>query len=362
MKCTKCDTPVGPSDKRCRFCGTEIANEIIDIIEEKKEVDIIDIIDINEEIDFEKTGIIDVVSIKKEIIEEKIDHEVIELTTPKSVLKGKKIKEFDLADELEKTGIFSPVDMQEFTGELNITADIEKAEIKETVKEEIKNEIVTTIDIPKNEEPDETFKIKLIPSVVLVGVLMISLVLNGFQFLNRDVSALAGNNEITEELKTTYLNDYKIELPSNWDISVDSLQDNLVILDSAKNWGASISLLKSSKKIDLDNKKEEIKDIFTKNGYIFTSDITKNINNSESHIFKGKYELYVVYVVITKINDNEIIISDLKFKGAVNTEIYNTLLDKVSQIKDGEMTNFKSSNFNFDSFNDKIIDELNKEQ
>ena len=100
MKCTKCDTPVGPSDKRCRFCGTEIANEIIDIIEEKKEVDIIDIIDINEEIYFEKTGIIYVVSIQKEILEKKIDHEVIELTAPKSVLKAITIKEFDIDDEL----------------------------------------------------------------------------------------------------------------------------------------------------------------------------------------------------------------------------------------------------------------------
>ena len=72
------------------------------------------------------------------------------------------------------------------------------------------------------------------------------------------------------------------------------------------------------------------------------------------YIYKGKYNSYTVYVLVGKINDENAIVTDLKFKGEVDKDILNNIINIVSNISSNDLNNLYENDFEFNRIGDSV--------
>lgn len=389
MKCNKCGTPIILGDSRCRFCGSEVEKiiEIIDspveiieeIIEEAKEnVEIIDVpnnVEIIDEIieapvkEVIKPEIIEA-PVKKEVIQPQIEKiEVIEekkeetIETPKKieekiepikneVIEIKEVKpEIDINEELEKSTSLQRINLEEFTGQLS---NIEFNEIQNNIevekKEEEKKNVVTTVVEKAFHEKANNF---LLVGVLAV-VLMLSVTLNGFLYINRYSLKSKKSEEISKNNRIVYFDNYELNIPDNWSTKGITDNNNMLIFDNTNEWGATIEILKNSVFEQTEQYKDEINDSLSKKGYSLTSSYNKETEDMDFYIYKGKYNSYTVYVLVGKINDENAIVTDLKFKGEVDKDILNNIINIVSNISSNDLNNLYENDFEFNRIGDSV--------
>lgn len=326
MKCNKCQTPVVQGDKKCRFCGNELfySHEIIDI-----EPEIID-----------------------------IAPDIIDIEEP--VIKGQNLKnkeEIDISDELEKTARLSKIDIEEFTGRIDAK---EVLEIKERFKEskiekkpEIKLVEEEIIKKPENEKKYSNLFVTIGVLTVLVVAFGIS---TGYLFLNRNVLKNVDTKKISTSLTEAFFDSYEIMIPDNWKTTDEN--NVSVFFDDTYEWGASLEVIENVDFDKLETVKEDVANTYSKNRYIFTSNYTKKINEEEFFIYKGKYDAYIVYLIMNKIDDKKVLITDLKFKGEVSKEILDTFLNQITEIKKNDLNELYETNFDFSKTGQIVKDKI----
>lgn len=306
MKCNKCSTPIISGDKKCRFCGADVFNgpEIIDIEPE--------IIGVEEIIDIEE-------------------------------VKGKNIvekNEIDVSEELEKTIRLKKIDIEEFTGRIE-TKEVQ--EIKEKFQES--KEKISLDNKIKKENNEKNYSNQYVTVGVLSLLVMIFGISTGYLFVNRNVLKKVDSKKISTNLTTAFFDTYELLVPDNWKTTEN--KEVPVFFDESYEWAASMEVIENADYSKLEEKKEQISTSYNKNGYIFTSNYTKKINDKEFFIYKGKYDAYIVYLIINKIDDAKVVVTDLKFKNEVNKEILDTVLNSISEIKNNDLSELYEINFNF---------------
>ena len=296
MKCNKCGTPIILGDSRCRFCGSEVEKiaEIIDspveIIEEVKEnVEIIDVpnnVEIIDEIieapvkEVIEPEIIEA-PVKKEVIQPQIEKiEIIEekkeetIETPKKieekikpikneVIEIKELKpEIDINEELEKSTSLQRINLEEFTGQLsNIEFNEIKnnIEVEKTEEEEKKNVVTTVVEKAFHEKANNFLLVG-----VLAVVLILSVTMNGFLYINRYSLKSKKSEEISKDNRTVYFDNYELNIPDNWSTKGITDNNNMLIFDNTNEWGATIEILKNSVFEQTEQYKDEINDSLSK--------------------------------------------------------------------------------------------------
>ena len=421
MKCNKCGTPIILGESRCRFCGSVIEKKEepkkVEIIEEQKKPEIIEVpiqkkevieipkpkVEIIEapvkkeiieipkpkeiirteiiEIPKKKEEIIDILPKKEEmikkpvqkmeIIEEKIEKpkriEIIEEKPKKEEIidireeiKEEPKKEIDINEELEKTAKLERVNLEEFTGQITkseieeINNQIEvNEEIKEEIEEEKKNVVTQVVEKAFHDKANSFLLVG-----VLAVVLAISLTMNGFLYINRYSLEGKKSEEISEDTRTVYFDNYELNIPENWKTKGITANNNMLIFDNSNEWGATIEILKNSVFEQTEQYKDEINDSLSKKGYALTSSYNKETDDMDFYIYKGKYNSYSVYVLVGKINDENAIVTDLKFKGEVNKEILNNIIDIVSNINSNDLNSLYESDFEFKQIGDSVKENI----
>ena len=419
MKCNKCGTPIISGENRCRFCGTTLPIKKVDVIKEpeliiekpKKEI-IMDIpkkVEIIKEepkkeviLDNSSSEIIDIpnkVEVIKEPSKPEIINEIPEIIkeTPKKnmivekpktpevikdvpkepevitenekmevveipevienkldIIEKEKTKEIDVADELEKTAKLERIDLEEFTGKID--------------REEIKN-IVVEASAEKIEEPKKEIKQVVEKAFhekannfmtlgILVCVLAVSLTLNGYLYINRYKMSPKSSKNISTNTRTVYYDNYELNIPDNWKTKGIALNNNMLIFDDTNEWGATIEILKNSVFEQTEQHKDDINNSFMQKGYTFTSSYNKNTDEMDFYIYKGKYNSYSVYLIVGKINDENAIVTDLKFKGEVNKEILDNVLKVVGNIDSNTLQDFYESDFDFNQVGNLVKEKI----
>lgn len=419
MKCNKCGTPIISGENRCRFCGTTLPIKKVDVIKEpeliieepKKEI-IMDIpkkVEIIKEepkkevvLDNSSSEIIDIPN-KVEVIKEPSKPEIINeipeiikeipkknmiVEKPKTpevikdvpkepevitenekmevveipevienkldIIEKEKIKEIDVADELEKTAKLERIDLEEFTGKID--------------REEIKN-IVVEASAEKIEEPKKEIKQVVEKAFhekansfmtlgILVCVLAVSLTLNGYLYINRYKMSPKNAKNISTNTRTVYYDNYELNIPDNWKTKGIAPNNNMLIFDDTNEWGATIEILKNSVFEQTEQYKDDINNSFMQKGYTFTSSYNKNTDEMDFYIYKGKYNSYSVYLIVGKINDENAIVTDLKFKGEVNKEILDNVLKVVGNIDSNTLQDFYESDFDFNQVGNLVKEKI----
>ena len=405
MKCNKCGTPIISGENRCRFCGStivikkpEVIKEPELIIDTPKKSEIIKEIpkapEVKKEVimdapkkpeiimDVPKKEVIMDVPKKAEIIREPLKPEIIKeipkapevkkeviMETPKvpeiimnepekieiiEEVKKDERKEIDVTDELEKTARLERIDLEEFTGKID-REEIKNIVIETNVEEtlEPKKEIKQVVEKAFHEKANNfmTFSI-------LICVLAASLTLNGYLYINRYKLATKEAKKISENTRTVYYDNYELNIPDNWNTKGIATNNNMLIFDDTNEWGATIEILKNSVFEHTEQYKDDINNSFMQKGYTFTSSYNKETEEMDFYIYKGKYNAYSVYLIVGKINDENAIVTDLKFKGEVNKEILDNVLDVVSNIDSNTLQDFYESDFHFNQVGNLVKEKI----
>ena len=405
MKCNKCGTPIISGENRCRFCGStivikkpEVIKEPELIIDTPKKSEIIKEIpkapEVKKEVimdapkkpeiimDVPKKEVIMDVPKKAEIIREPLKPEIIKeipkapevkkeviMETPKvpeiimnepekieiiEEVKKDERKEIDVTDELEKTARLERIDLEEFTGKID-REEIKNIVIETNVEEtlEPKKEIKQVVEKAFHEKANNfmTFSI-------LICVLAASLTLNGYLYINRYKLATKEAKKISENTRTVYYDNYELNIPDNWNTKGIATNNNMLIFDDTNEWGATIEILKNSVFEHTEQYKDDINNSFMQKGYTFTSSYNKETEEMDFYIYKGKYNAYSVYLIVGKINDENAVVTDLKFKGEVNKEILDNVLDVVSNIDSNTLQDFYESDFHFNQVGNLVKEKI----
>jgi hypothetical protein len=263
-------------------------------------------------------------------------------------------KEIDVTDELEKTARLERIDLEEFTGKID-REEIKNIVIETNVEEtlEPKKEIKQVVEKAFHEKANNfmTFSI-------LICVLAASLTLNGYLYINRYKLATKEAKKISENTRTVYYDNYELNIPDNWNTKGIATNNNMLIFDDTNEWGATIEILKNSVFEHTEQYKDDINNSFMQKGYTFTSSYNKETEEMDFYIYKGKYNAYSVYLIVGKINDENAIVTDLKFKGEVNKEILDNVLDVVSNIDSNTLQDFYESDFDFNQVGNLVKEKI----
>lgn len=393
MNCNKCGTPIIPGENACRFCGAVDDFSIRVPVEPKPEIIGFDMYDEIQVVDF--TIGEDDVSIDTEPKEEvvKID-EVIEIPSEPEVIDVVKeeptipivnsvieepatarIPVEEVKNALKEAKETAPVEEKKLENEIiDIQEEKKPEEIisDEPVKEEIISE-ESIVDTPKpveeknktkksskEGEPRKDVNKSSIVAIVLSILLIASIILNCFLLMGRASKVEVDNIGVSEVLLTTVYDNYELRLPNNWDTNSTN-ERYLLTYDNSKTWAASISF---ETDLDYDLVKENIEVITEKfglNNYLFTSDYSKTINSNELYIFKGKYYSYATYVIINKIDNDTVAVTDLKFTGEVQEDVLDGILNSLTTISVKDMSNFLTNNFEFNDVTNVLEQVIAKE-
>lgn len=185
--------------------------------------------------------------------------------------------------------------------------------------------------------------------IVLAIFLAVSIVLNCFLLLKAsgDSGIVKASENPLVSLKTVY-KEYKFSLPYSWVVNGDD-EEFLLIHNESESWAASISL-ESALEYDLvAGKEEEISSAFSKHAHAFTSNYVKTVNGMEFQIFKGKYYSHTVYLIINKIDEDTVAVTDVKFKGEVDDDIINDILKCLTNVSKVDMDKFSENDFEFEN-------------
>lgn len=408
MKCNKCGTPIISGENRCRFCGTTIAikPEVIKepelIIDKKIEKQPEVIMDIPKkeiikpqtpEVIMEAPKKVEIIKEEPEVIMDVPKKEIIKPQIPEVIMEPpKKVevikeelekveipekveliveepekieiietvkkdekKEIDVVDELEKTAKLERIDLEEFTGKIdrqelnNIVIETNKEEIKEEPKKEIKQVVEKAFHEKAN---------NYMTMGILVCVLAVSLTLNGFLYINRYKLSKNDGRKISENTKIVYYDNYELNIPENWNTKGIAANNHMLIFDETNEWGATIEVLKNAVFEQTEQYKDEINDSFMQKGYTFTSSYNKETDDMDFYIYKGKYNAYSVYLIVGKINDENAIVTDLKFKGEVDKDVLDNILDVVSNIDTNSLQDFYESDFEFNQVGNLVKEKI----
>lgn len=246
----------------------------------------------------------------------------------------------------------NPVKMDEHSAVSESTPYIIASPDKKT-KEEVEEEIAS----PKEEkDADVTTKLEGVSSNKTIGLLILILLLGASIGLNvfllvSDSSKVNTDNEIVDEVsatkETVYLNQYKVEAPSNWSTVTSKDSEHIVFTDSSKEWAVSINIKENVASSQIAENVDKITESFGKAKYNFSSDYTADSLGEDFYVFKGKYFDYTTYVVTRNLNSSTVAMADLKFKGEVDEKIYEAVIDVLKSIVGADVDSFFSDNFEF---------------
>lgn len=338
MKCNKCGTPIIPGEATCRICGNkadfskrEKAPEIIDFpeeIEEKVEV---------KEVVNELPDLIDIVDIEEPTVEEV--QPTVEL--PQADLEQTMSLEPEVVETISEE---VPVEEGPITKETKPSKKkvLDKANEKETKPKKEKK--------VKTETKSSSNVLTVLLSMLLIG----SLCLNIYLFImdgNSKASGNNGNDETEQTYSKTAYNNYKVNMPSSW--ITENSDNGLLIYDESQNWSASMQVISEANYDAFVTNKESLVESLGHKRYQFTSNYSKQVEEKDFHLFKGKYYDYSVYVIVTELDENMLVV-DLKFKGEVDDVLLNNVLKAMTEVKEKNTANLFKDNFEFQDISSEI--------
>lgn len=354
MKCNKCGTPIIPGENTCRICGNktdfskrEKAPEIIDLPEDMEETS---------DMSIDLPDLDNIVNLVEEPIkkEEKKEEQVKEIEVPEVV-------EETIIEDVKKEPIVEDVKIEEVKTEIKEEVKEPIVEVKKIVKSEQKKVLDKANSKPeKVVKPKEKNKPVKNPSnsgMILLSLLLIcSLVGNIYLFIINGNAKANGTTEPTEEKltysKVSYKN-YKLTLPSSW--ITENGKSSLLIYDDTQNWTASIQVIDNANYEAFVTNKDELVTSLGNLKYQFTSNYSKEYEEHDYYLFKGKYYDYSVYVIVTNINEEKVLVTDLKFKGEVDDILLNNILSVMGNVKENNTTDLFKDNFEFKDISNEIF-------
>lgn len=375
MNCNKCGTPILPGEHTCRFCGAiddfskrvpvEPKPEIIDFnIDDVEVVDFMigeDEVSITPEPKEQPVNVDEIIDFSFDAIPTK-EPEIIEPVIPvvNSVIEEpataripveevKKVLEQDTTPSIVEP-IIEPAITEAIVEPKEEIIDVVNAEPLKKVEE---SNIEEKTEQPKPKKENKNSKVGLI---IVTMLLILSIILNCFLLMGRATNPQISSSEVSEVLLTSVYNNYEIKLPNNWTVNSTN-NEYVLIYDGTEDWAASIGFTDSS---DFSLVKDNVANITEKYGnskYLFTSDYTKTINNKEIYVFKGKYYSYSVYLIISKVDDSTVAVTDLKFTGEVEENVLNSILTSLTTISTKDMSDFLKDNFEFKDAT-KVLDNV----
>lgn len=378
MKCNKCGTPIIPGEKTCRICGNTNFSERVkepevidfpdldlDVKEEKVNdlPDLMDIIDIEEPakevVDFKEEEIIDLEPETKEmpelILDEPVDFEMPEIVDVVGEV-SEPVVELEEAPEETKEEIVEPEVTEEKPKKEKTKKVVEVKEPKVS-KKKVLDKVNEKEEKTKKEPKELKLKNKKKSSnagVILLTILLLcSIGLNIFLFANKGNNAGSGETPKTDctYSKVAY-NNYKVTMPSTW--ITENKNNSLLMYDDTQNWSASMKLVNDSDYEAFATNKEDLMQSLGSLRYQFTSNYSKSVNDKEFHLFKGKYYDYSVFVIVTKLDEDSLVVVDLKFKGEVDDVLLNNILTAMSNVKENNTEELFKDNFEFVDITEQI--------
>jgi hypothetical protein len=238
---------------------------------------------------------------------------------------------------------------------------------KNNSKEET-NELIKEI-MPTNEDGKKELKDKKsshgvfnIATFVLAVLLIISVVGNCFLLMGttKNNKEVTNTPVVSSTNQTAYFSGYKIEIPSNWITVTNKDLNYITLMDSTENWATTLSIATNvtAGKISDPKNVENITKAFGANKYLFTSDYSKTVDGKDFYIFKGKYYDYSVYLITTNLDATSTVVADLKFKGEVDDNVVNGVLNSLKTLSVKDLTNFYKNDFNFGDISGLVVNSI----
>ena len=295
MKCEKCGTPVISGEEYCRICGNKynLENEV----------------------------------------------EVLGDTTAPEVLNIEEIEKEILTVDGPITD--SPVEIE--TEEFNKEEILKSDEVKKE-KPHKKSKMSQAEDVAEMIIKKESFNIF---TVVLLILFIASVVLNVLLFVNRD--EVEGVTASDDEYKIVYIDGSEYKIKDDW---IYENNESLIFSDKTNNWG--VSLVKAEMNFDnVKTNKVDLYESIKKSGFEITSDYDKKVNKKDNLLFKGKFGEYNTYIIITKVDDENVVITKVLFKSEVDDILLDNVLEVVTSAKEAPES-IVSDNFTFEDITEVI--------
>lgn len=275
------------------------------------------------------------------------------------------LRKIEIPKEDEKVDVpkmpENPVKIEEHSVVSESTPYIIASPDKKT-KEEVEEEIIS----PKEEKSNDTKKVeggssnRFVGILILIILLVASIGLNVFLLVSESSKVVNNPDENTNEVSSTketlYLNQFKIEVPSNWSTVTEKDSGHLVFMDNSEEWAVSINVRENLAASQIIDNVDKITENFGKAKYNFSSDYKADSLGDDFYVFKGKYFNYTTYVVTKNLNSSTVAIADLKFKGEVNDEIYDAVIDVLNSIVRSDIESSFSDNFEFNDVSSILAD------
>lgn len=355
MKCNKCGTPIIPGEDTCRICGNKtdfskraIDAEVIDFPEEVESKP-------NEEKAFELPDLENIVEIEdlgeKEIFKKNSDEkkEEVSLSPQETEVKN------DVNDvKLEPTLVIdSSTPKPEVKEVIDIkTEDAEEKSTKKVAEKKVAYRPTKKVKEEKNIKAESHSN--NVGIVFLTLLLICSLAGNIVLFIINGNAKAAEKSPEEEKVvysKVSYSN-YKITIPSTW---INEGSDKLILYDESQNWSARMQVVADADYDTFVENKDRLIEELSPLKYQFTSNYFKKIDNQEYYLFKGKYYNYSVYVILTSIGKEKMLVTDLKFKGEVDDVLLNSILSVMGEIKENNTQELFKDNFEFQDLSEKVM-------
>ena len=349
MKCNKCGTPIIPGESTCRICGnkTDFSKrvkqpEVIDFPEEiekkvEQKEEIIDLPDFGDIID---VPVSEKVEEEIQLPEPALDESIVneESTSPAEQ------EVIEVAKDVEKDTIDVIEEQRKETKKANKKKNLDK-----TLEKELKPK--KTVPLKKHKKSSNNFG-----TIILIIILIVSLVLNAYLIVNGSNNINPSDDDSTKTNKTyskVVYENYKLNVSSNW--ITENSNNGLLIYDDTQNWAASMILVDDANYAALSTNKESLGESLRDLRYQFTSNYSKSVNDKEFHLFKGKYyDDYSVFVIVTELDEDTLIVVDLKFKGEVDDILLNNILVMMTDVRKNNAEELFKNNFEFVDIKEQI--------
>ena len=366
--CNKCGTPIIHGDKNCRFCGSSDFSEK-EYVKKYEEVEIIG---------FNEPEIIDFTTDEDEVsIPTTSEPKVEEVPAPAPVPEATPITDAPL----EATGVLKKIEMPKndlsdvvtFTSQSKpeekslvsestpyiVTSPSDKdkeetiEEIQKDLTEEQKDKQPEPVDFSKPESRSGH-----IAGIIILSFFLFLSVLANIYLTVAGTSVQDGKKEenvISDVTKSIYLGEYKMEVPNNW---VSYIKDDYIVFTSSdEEWAASFSVKSSLTNNEVGKKTDAIREEFGKNKYSFTS--VETVSDTVT-VFKGKYNNYITDVIARTLDNDTVVVADLKYKGAVSEDVYNSVLKTIETVVKANTSTFYKNDFTFSNVSKLFGDVLVK--